>query len=138
MIEAPILAATLRGGSTMGPGIPPAASIEDPKRLALAWAGCRVDARAPSGIFFSPQLTLIARRDRGVESPHQGRPGGDIPRCYALLEARSTHNVAQGGSRIAKLNRGWYIRRRWGNTRGRLSCVTRNTLPSRRLDRDGE
>jgi hypothetical protein len=39
MIEAPILAATVRVGSTMGPGIPPAASIEDPKRLALTWAG---------------------------------------------------------------------------------------------------
>ncbi|SRR5216684_6941775 len=37
------------------------------------------------------------------------------PRCGALLVARRTHNVAHGGSRIAKLNRGRYIRRRWGD-----------------------
>ncbi len=108
MIEAPILAATVAAA-----GIPPAATIEDPKRLALAWASCRV-ACAPSGIFFSLQLTLIARWDRGAESPHQGRPGEISPHlrrmyrpllslamreppCATLCVLRATSNAPHRG-----------------------------------------
>jgi hypothetical protein len=110
MIEAPILAATVHRGSTMGQGYHPRHRLRIPSDR--FWPGQAVVGLMParSGIFFSLQLTLIARWDRGVESPHQGRPLGDIPpmlqRWPASLEARRTHNVAHGGSRIAKLNRG--------------------------------